>query len=332
MHLIECVPNISEGRDEIKIKQILAELTSIKGVELLGYEMGQSANRTVITFAAPQNIISKAAIALIKKSIELIDMRKHTGVHPRIGCVDVCPFIPLKKTTLEDCIETAQNVAYNIGTNFGIPVYLYGAAANNLQKQELSVLRKGGYENLSEKLINCPPDYGPKILTETAKKSGAICIGARNFLLAYNVNLDTKNLEITRTIAKELRTKLSGIKTLGWYIKEYGICQVSINIENYKKAPLYLVYEMCKNIAGRFNIKVTGSELIGMTPKDAMLDTAKFYLNKHNRIMQGMPHEEVFNLVIKNLNLSQIKPFIPENKIIELKLKDFLNNDERALQ
>ncbi len=332
MHLIECVPNISEGRDEVKIKKILAELTSVKGVELLGYEMGQSANRTVVTFVAPKDIIGKAALTLIKKSIELIDMEQHTGVHPRIGCVDVCPFIPLKKTTLEDCIETAKNVAYTVGTDFGIPVYLYGAAASNLQKQELRILRKGGYENLAEKLINCPPDYGPKILTEKAKKSGALCIGARDFLLAYNINLNTKNLTLTKTIAKELRAKLPGIKTLGWYIEEYGFCQISINIENYKKAPLYLVYEICKNIAEKFNIKVTGSELIGLTPKDAILDSAKFYLNKQNRIMQGMPHEEVFNLVIKNLNLSQIKPFVPENKIIELKLKNFLNNTEKSLQ
>ncbi len=325
MHLIECVPNISEGKDKVKIKKILAELTSVKGVELLNYEMGQSVNRTVITFVAPLDIISKAAITLIKKSIELIDMRKHIGVHPRIGCVDVCPFIPLKKTTLEDCIEIARNVAHDIGTDLNVPVYLYGAAVNNLQNHELRFLRKGGYENLAEKLITCPPDFGPNTLTETVKKSGALCIGARNFLLAYNINLNTKNLEITKTIAKELRAKLSGIKTLGWYIEEYGLCQVSINIENYKKAPLYLVYETCKNIASKLNVKVTGSELVGMAPKDAILDTAKFYLNKQDRTMPGIPHEEAFNLVIKNLNLNQIAPFIPENKIIELKLK-ILNN------
>ncbi|MBO4707610.1 MAG: glutamate formimidoyltransferase [Elusimicrobiaceae bacterium] len=325
MRLIECVPNISEGRDKTKIKEILTELKSVKGVELLNCEMGQSANRTVITFVAPKDIVSKAAISLIKKSIELIDMSKHHGVHPRIGCVDVCPFIPLRKTTLEDCAEIAKNVAHTVGTDFGVPVYLYGSSASKLQNRELSFLRKGGYENLEEKLIACPPDFGPNTLTETVKKSGALCIGARNFLLAYNINLDTKDLEITKLIAKELRAKLLGIKTLGWYIEEYGMCQISINIENYKKAPLYLVYEICKNIAGKSNIKVTGSELIGMAPKDAILDTAKFYLNKQGRIMPGIPHEEIFNLVIKNLNLNQIAPFIPENKIIELKLKNLSN-------
>lgn len=325
MNLIECVPNISEGRDKNKINKILTELTSVKGVELLGCEMGKSANRTVITFVAPKDTIQKATLALIKKSIELIDMRKHFGVHPRIGCVDVCPFIPLRKTTLEDCSEIARNVAQEAATNFGVPIYLYGTVASNLERQALSFIRKGGYENLAQKLTLCPPDFGPNTLTETVKKAGALCIGARNFLLAYNINLNTKDLAITKNIAKELRAKLTGIKTLGWYIDEYGFCQVSINIEDYKKAPLYLVYETCKNIVEKQNIKVTGSEIIGLTPKDALLDSAKFYLNKQNRIMQGMPHEEVFNLVIKNLNLSQIKPFIPEEKILELKIKS-LNN------
>ena len=320
MNLIECVPNISEGKDKNKIKQILTALTSVRGAELLGCEMGQSANRTVITFVAPKEIMPAAALALIKKTTELIDMSKHTGVHPRIGCVDVCPFIPYKKTTLEDCAEISKNVAQQVALNFGVPVYLYGAAAGN---RELSFIRKGGYENLAEKLNNFPPDFGPKALTETVKKTGALCIGARNFLLAYNINLNTKDLALCKTIAKELRMQISGIKTLGWYIGEYGLCQVSINIEDYKKAPLYLVYETCKNIADKFNIKVTGSELIGMTPKDALLDSAKFYLNKENRIIQGMPHEEVFGLVIKKLNLSQISPFIPVQKVLELKIKSF---------
>ena len=317
MNLIECVPNISEGKDKDKIKQILSALTSVKGVELLGCEMGKSVNRTVITFVAPKEIVGTAAITLIKKTAELIDMSKHTGVHPRIGCVDVCPFVPYKKTTLEDCAEIAKNVAQQVSANFGIPVYLYGTAVN----RTLSFIRKGGYENLVEKLATFPPDFGPQNLTETVKKTGALCVGARNFLLAYNINLNTKDLVLCKQIAKELRTQLPSIKTLGWYIEEYNFCQVSVNIEDYKKAPLYLVYETCKNIAAKFNTEVTGSELIGLAPKEALLDSAKFYLNKQNRIMQGMPHEEVFNLVIKNLNLNQISPFIPSEKVFELKLK-----------
>lgn len=320
MHLIECVPNISEGNDKNKINKILAELTSVKGVELLGYEMGQSANRTVVTFVAPEDVMSLAALSLIKKSIELIDMRKHSGIHPRIGCVDVCPFIPLKKTTIENCAEIAKNVAKKVAESFNVPVYLYGAATAG-QRQELRFLRRGGYENLAEKLITCPPDFGPNTFTETVQKSGALCIGARSFLLAYNINLKTKDLAVTKAIAKELRAQLSAIKTLGWYIEEYGFCQVSINIEDYKKAPLYLVYETCRSIADKLSIEVTGSELVGLAPKDALLDSAKFYLNKQNCIMQGMPHEEVFDVVIKNLNLNQITPFKPEEKIIELKLK-----------
>ena len=230
MNLIECVPNISEGRDKNKINKILTELTSVAGVELLGCEMGKSANRTVITFVAPKDIMPKASLTLIKKSIELIDMNKHSGVHPRIGCVDVCPFIPFKKTTLEDCAEIARNVAQETAINFNVPVYLYGIAASNLERQELSFIRKGGYENLDQKLTLCPPDFGPKNLTENVKKTGALCIGARNFLLAYNINLNTKDLKIAKNIAKELRAKLPGIKTLGWYINEYGFCQGTSDI------------------------------------------------------------------------------------------------------
>ena len=325
MHLIECVPNISEGNDKNKIKQIIAELNSVKNVEVLGYEMGQSANRTVITFVAPKETITQAALALIKKSIELIDMRKHTGVHPRIGCVDVCPFIPFKKVSLEECAEIAKNVAQVAAAKFNIPTYLYGAAAIDANRRELSFLRRGGYESLPEKLPSIPPDFGPNAYNESVAKSGALCIGARNFLLAYNINLNTKDLHLAKTLAKALRTQLQGIKTLGWYIKEYGFCQVSINIEDYKKAPLYLVYETCKTLATKLNISVTGSEVIGLLPKDAILDSAKFYLNKQSKIMLGMPHEEVFDIVIKNLNLSQIAPFIPDNKILELKLKNSKN-------
>jgi len=325
MHLIECVPNISEGKDKNKIQQIITELSAVKDVEVLGYEMGQSANRTVITFVAPKETITQAALALIKKSIELIDMRKHRGVHPRIGCVDVCPFIPFKKVSLEECAEIARNVAQEAAAKFNVPTYLYGAAATNANHRELSVIRKGGYEILPQKLTAMQPDFGPKTYNETVAKSGALCIGARNFLLAYNINLNTKDLTLAKTLAKELRTQLQGIKTLGWYIEEYGFCQVSINIEDYKKAPLYLVYETCKTLAAKINISVTGSEVVGLLPKEAMLDSAKFYLNKQGKIMLGMPHEEVFGLVIKNLNLNQISPFVPEDKILELKLKSSKN-------
>ena len=325
MHLIECVPNISEGKDKNKIKQILAELSSVKNVEVLGCEAGASANRTVITFVAPKETIQQAALALIKKSVELIDMRKHKGVHPRIGCVDVCPFIPFKKVSLEECAEIAKNVAQEAAARFNVPSYLYGAAAIDANRRELSFLRKGGYESLAEKLNILPPDFGPKTFNETVAKSGALCIGARNFLLAYNINLNTKDLNSAKALAKELRAQLQGIKTLGWYIEEYGFCQVSVNIEDYKKAPLYLVYETCKNLAVKLNVSVTGSEIVGLLPKDALLDSAKFYLNKQGKIMLGMPHEEVFNLVIKNLNLSQISPFIPEEKILEIKLKNAKN-------
>ncbi len=321
MRLIECVPNISEGNDKSKIEQILKELSSVSGVEILGCEMGKSANRTVITFIAPLETAKDAALKLIKKSAELIDMRRHKGVHPRIGCVDVCPFIPYKKTTLEECAEIAKNTARETGQILGIPVYLYGAAAINTAYNKLSFLRKGGYEILPAKMAEFPPDFGPKNYDDKVAKTGALCIGARNFLIAYNINLNTKDLTAAKALAKELRARVTGIKTLGWYIQEYNCCQVSINIEDYKKAPLYLVYETCKNLAGKFNIQVTGSEIIGLLPKEALLESAKFYLNKQNRIMQGIPHEEAFDIVIKNLNLNQIEPFIPSQKVLELKIK-----------
>jgi len=324
MRLIECVPNISEGKDKNKIQKILAALCAVQGVELLGCEMGKSANRTVITYVVREENAINAALALVKKSAELIDMRKHFGVHPRIGCVDVLPFIPYKKISLEDCAEIAKHTAQNIGKTLGIPVYLYGTAAET-ERRELSFLRKGGYESLPSKMQILPPDFGPKIYTENVAKSGVLCVGARNFLLAYNINLNTKDLALAKALAKDLRAQLQGIKTLGWYIEEYGFCQVSVNIEDYKKAPLYLVYETCKSLANKFNISVTGSEIIGLLPKDALLDSAKFYLNKQNKIMLGMPHEEVFDLVIKNLNLSQISPFIPEEKVLELKIKNSKN-------
>ena len=325
MRLIECVPNISEGKDENKIKKIIAELNTVSSVEVLSYEMGKSANRTVITYVVSPESAVQAALALIKKSIELIDMRKHKGVHPRIGCVDVFPFIPFKKISLEECAEIAKNVAQEAAEKLNIPVYLYSAAATDATHRELSFLRRGGYELLQAKLQVIPPDFGPKEYTENVAKTGALCIGARNFLLAYNINLKTTDLALTKTIAKNLRAQLQGIKTLGWYIDEYGFCQVSINIEDYKKAPLYLVYETCKNLAAKSGITVTGSELVGMLPKEALLDSAKFYLNKQGKIMLGMPHEKVFDIVIKNLNLSQISPFVPEDKILELKLKSFNN-------
>ncbi len=321
MRLVECVPNISEGKDQNKIKQIINELTSVKGVEVLGYEMGKSANRTVITFIATPENVTQAAIKLIKKSIELIDMRKHLGVHPRIGCVDVLPFVPFKKISLEECAEIAKNVAKEAAVNFNVPVYLYGAAAPNAERQKLSFLRKGGYEMLPAKMTEIIPDFGPSNYNKDIAKTGALCIGARNFLLAYNINLNTNDLQTTKQLAKELKVQIQNIKTIGWYIEEYGFCQVSVNIEDYKKAPLYLVYETCKNLADKLKVSVTGSELVGLLPKDALLDSAKFYLNKQNKIMLGMPHEEVFDLVIQNLNLSQITPFIPEEKVLELKLK-----------
>lgn len=321
MNIIACVPNISEGRDKKLIKKITTEIAQTQDVQLLGVESGQAVNRTVITFVGKPEAVEEAAFKCIKKASQLIDMSKHKGKHIRQGCVDVCPFVPLYKASLESCAEIARHLASRVGGELAIPVYLYGAAASDIARQDLSYLRKGQYEALAIKLQNIVPDAGPSKFTQEVKKSGAICIGARDCLLAYNINLKTKNIEETKKLAKILKAKISNIKTLGWYIDEYGFCQVSINVEDYKKAPLYLIYETCKTEAQKIGLKVTGSELIGLAPKDAILNTAKFYLNKQGKITLGMAMKDIVDVVVNNLHLDDIAPFDMNEKILEMKLK-----------
>jgi glutamate formiminotransferase/formiminotetrahydrofolate cyclodeaminase len=330
MALIACVPNISEGRDKKIIKAIVKAVEQTPGVKVLGVDCGFDVNRTVITFVGQPEKVEEGAYACIKKSYELIDMSKHHGKHIRMGCVDVCPFIPIEKATIDDCAAIASSLGARIGSDFGIPVYLYGHAASTFKRQDLAFIRRGEYEHLAIKLQNTPPDFGTSNYNEIVKKSGAISIGARNVLIAYNINLNTKDLDKAKEIAAVIRESglnhtgdgmLKAVKAIGWYIEEYGRCQVSINLEDYKKTPLYLVYETCVSEAKKRGITVTGSELIGFVPKEVMLDTAKYYLNRQGRITLGMSMRDIMNVVVENLGLDDIAPFHAEERVLELKLK-----------
>lgn len=321
MALIGCIPNISEGRNQKIIKQITDEVKGIKGVQLLSVESGISANRTVITLVGEPDSVKESAFKLIKKATQLIDMRNHKGLHPRLGCVDVCPFTPVHKASLEMCNNIAQSLAEQVYKELQIPVYLYGVSASSLERQSLSFIRKGQYESLPQKLKTLPPDFGTTDFNETIAKSGAICIGAREQLVAYNINLENKNLQVAKELAKILRANIKGIKTLGWDIEEYGKSQISINVEDFKKAPLYLIYETAKNEATKLGVKITGSEIVGLAPKEAMLDTAKFYLNKEGRITMGMQMKDIMDVAINNLGLNDLKPFIYNQKVLEIKQK-----------
>lgn len=332
MPIIACVPNISEGRDKKVIKAIVKAVEQTPGVKVLGVDCGYDVNRTVITFVGQPEAVGNGAYNCIKKSAELIDMSKHHGKHIRLGCVDVCPFIPIDKANIDDCVEIATDLGARIGSDFGIPVYLYGYAASNRTRQDLAYLRSGEYEHLAIKLQNTPPDFGTSVYSEEVKKSGAVCIGARNVLIAYNINLDTKDVEKAKEIAAVIRESgltrsggangmLKAVKAIGWYIEEYGKCQVSINLEDYKRTPLYLVYETCVAEAKKRGIEVTGSEIIGFVPRDVMMDTAKYYLNRQGRITLGMSIREIMNVVTKNLGLDDLGPFNPDEHVLELKLK-----------
>ena len=330
MSMIACVPNISEGRDKKTIKAILDAVKKSADIQLLGAESGYDVNRTVITFAGAPKEVKKAAFACIKKSYELIDMSLHHGKHMRLGCVDVCPFIPLSKADIQDCVAIAQELGEQVGRELGIPVYLYDYAASEPARRDLSHIRRGEYERLADKLKVMPPDYGSKEYTAAVKKSGAVCVGARNCLIAYNVNLDTKDLKTAREIAAVIRESgknhdgkgmLKAVKAIGWYIEEYGKCQISMNLEDYKRTPLYVVYETCVAEAKKRGIKVTGSEIIGLVPKELILDAAKFYLNKKGKTTLGMPMRNIINEAAENLGLNDIAPFDMNERILEFKLK-----------
>jgi len=356
MQLIECVPNISEGRNQIVIDKIVDVIETIDGVKLLNVDPGKATNRTVITFVGKPQAVIDAAFLLIEKAKELIDMSLHNGEHPRMGAVDVCPLIPISNITMEETVEYAHKLGERVGDELGIPIYCYENAAKEDKRVNLSNCRSGEYEGLSKKIITSvwKPDYGPSKFTESVVKSGVTAISARDFLIAYNVNLNSTSSRRANAIAFDLREagrikregdKISGkivkdkngeavrqpgifknLKGIGWYIEEYGIAQISYNLTNINITSLHDVFEKTCQRADIRGLRVTGSELIGLVPKKVLIDAGKYFLQKQSRSL-AISDEEIIHIAIKSLGLDELQPFNPEERIIEYALK----NDDQQL-
>lgn len=338
--LIECVPNISEGRDRAKIDAIAAIVETVEGVRLLDIDPGKATNRTVITFVGEPAPVCEAAFRLIKKAQELIDMRGHKGEHPRFGATDVCPLVPISGIGMEECAAYAQQLGERVGKELGIPVYLYEAAATEEKRRNLANNRSGEYEGLPKKLKDPAwrPDFGPAEFNDSVARSGAVAIGARNFLVAYNVNLNTTSTRRANAIAFDIREagrkvkqadgteaqvpgKLKAVKGIGWFIEEYGIAQLSLNLTDITVTPVHVAFdEACKAAEAR-GIRVTGSELVGLIPKQALLDAADFYLRRQQRSL-GIPEREKIKIAVKSLGLDDLGPFDPQKKVIEYMLEE----------
>ncbi len=344
--LLECVPNFSEGRDKNVIRQITDAIESVEGIRLLDVDPGRATHRTVVTFVGEPPAVVEAAFRAIQKACELIDMRQHAGEHPRMGATDVCPLVPVSNITLEEAAEWARRLAERVGRELDLPVYLYEAAASRPERKNLAHIRAGEYEGLPEKLAHPEwrPDFGPARFNP---KSGATVIGARDFLIAYNVNLNTTSTRRANAVAFDVREAgrvvkdpatgkpmrdehgeplrqpgmLKGVKAIGWYIEEYGIAQVSMNITDLQATPLHLAFEACCQSAERRGLRVTGSELVGMVPLRVLLDAGRYFLKKQQR-STGVSEEELVKIAVKSLGLSELAPFDPKKKIIEYSLAD----------
>ncbi len=349
MKLVECVPNFSEGRDQEKIRSIVNEIKSTSDVSLLDVDAGESTNRTVVTFIGTPEGVFEAAFKAINKAAEVIDMRQHSGAHSRIGATDVCPFIPVTGVSMEECVQMAHKLGKKVADELKIPVYLYEEAAQKPERQNLATIRAGEYEGLPEKLKDPEwvPDYGKP---EFNSRSGATVIGAREFLIAYNINLNTRDRKLAHHIALNLREKgrakrdengniikdsnektvkvpgkFKAIKAVGWYVEDYGIAQISINFTNYKISPPHLVFDEAVKQAEALGLRVTGSELVGLIPKEALLMAGKHYLNKQNQ-SPGVPEEELIRVAALSLGLNDVATFDPQKKIIEHQFKEFENS------
>lgn len=349
--IIECVPNISEGRDAAKIKAISEVVETVEGVKLLDVDPGKATNRTVITFVGePQKVID-AAFLLVKKAAELIDMSKQTGEHPRFGATDVCPLVPISGITMEETVKYAHQLSKRIGKELEIPVYCYENAAQEEKRKNLANCRSGEYEGLQEKLSNpeWKPDFGPAAFNNHVKTTGATAVSARDFLIAYNVNLNTTSTRRANAIAFDIREagrikteggipngkkvldengepvripgKLKAVKGIGWFIEEYGVAQISYNLTNINITSMHVAFDETDKAATKRGLRVTGSELIGLIPLQAMLDCADYYLIKQQRSL-GCSESEKIKIAIKSLGLDELKPFNPKEKIIEYMLED----------
>ena len=344
--LIECVPNFSEGRDMSVIQQITAEIESVDGVKLLDVDPGQATNRTVVTMVGTPDEVIEAAFRAVKKASEVIDMRSHHGAHPRFGATDVCPLVPVANITMEEVVEYARKLAKRIGDELKIPIYCYEDAAFIKERRNLAFCRSGEYEGLKDKITKTEwkPDFGPATFNATA---GATAVGARDFLIAVNYNLNTTSTRRANAIAFDVREKgrpvregnpvtgkikkdengkqimmpgtLKGTKAIGWFIDEYGIAQVSMNITNISVTPLHVAFdEVCAKAQAR-GIRVTGTEIVGLVPKRALIDAGKYFLAKQERSL-GVSEEELIKIAVKSMGLDDLKPFKPEEKIIEYML------------
>jgi len=346
--IIECVPNFSEGRDMAVIQQITDQIKTVEGVRLLDVDPGAATNRTVVTIAGEPEQVIEAAFRAVKKAMEVIDMSRHSGAHPRFGATDVCPLVPIANITMEETVKYAHLLGERIGKELGIPVYCYEEAARIPERRNLAFCRSGEYEGLSQKL-NDPaskPDFGP---AEFLPKTGAIAVGARDFLVAYNVNLNTTSTRRANAVAFDIREKgrpmregnpvtgkivkdekgnpvnipgsLKACKAIGWFIEEYGIAQVSINLTNISITPVHVAFEEACKKAQERGMRVTGSEIVGLAPLKVFTDAGKYFLKKQNRSV-GVSEAELIRIAVKSMGLDDLKPFNPEEKIIEYVLQE----------
>jgi glutamate formiminotransferase/formiminotetrahydrofolate cyclodeaminase len=330
--LIECVPNFSEGADLAIIKQITDAIESVDGVRLLNIDPGKATNRTVVTFVGEPELVIEAAFRAIKKAGELIDMSKHHGEHPRMGATDVCPLIPISNISMEETAVYAQKLAKRVGGELQIPAYLYEAAQPDKSRSNLSIIRAGEYEGFFKKIKQAEwkPDFGP---AEFDAKRGGTVIGARDFLVAYNVNLNTTSTRRANAVAFDVREAgrmvdgvnqpgtLKSVKAIGWFIEEYGIAQISMNLTNLDITPLHIAFdEVCTRAQAR-GLRVTGSELVGLVPLKTLTDAGKYFLRKQKRSV-GVSEQELVRLAIKTMGLDELGPFNPQERVIEYLLKD----------
>lgn len=353
--LVECVPNISEGRDTLKIQAIAATVETVEGVKLLDVDPGSSTNRTVITFVGEPDQVVEAAFKLIKKAAELIDMRKHKGEHPRMGATDVCPFVPVANVSMEECVELAHRLGKKIGDELGIPGYFYENAATQEKRRNLAFCRSGEYEGLDK--LSKPdwkPDFGPAEFNDRARQTGATAVGARDFLVAYNVNLNTTSTRRANAIAFDIREagrvmregnpltgkkvldangepiripgSLKAVKGIGWYIEEYGIAQLSLNLTNINVTSVHQAFDEASEKARERGIRVTGSEIVGLIPMRVLIEAADHYLTKQERSL-GISNDEKIKIAVKSLGLDDLTPFNPKEKVIEYMIDDHAEGD-----
>ncbi len=358
--IIECVPNISEGRDTAKIKAITDVVETVEGALLLNVDPGKATNRTVITIAGEPEAVIEATFRLVKKASELLDMSNHKGEHPRFGATDVCPLVPVSNISMEETVEYARKLGKRIGEELSIPTYFYENAATVENRKNLATVRSGEYEGLKDKLSNpdWKPDYGSTSFNETVKKSGAIAVSARDFLVAYNINLNTTSTRRANSIAFDIRERgrakregdsltgkilkdengkpinepglLKCVKGIGWFIEEYGVAQISYNLTNISVTPIHIAFDKTCERAQVRGVRVTGSELIGLLPKKALMDAGYYFLKKQNRSL-GVHDEEVMKIAIKSLGLDELAPFNMRERVIEYVLEDRMKKEKQLV-